>query len=880
MKRSALQFLAAPTFDDEEKTRIAFLLNTILITFLIGDISYLVFSLLAALGQTPSANYLNILLLGGIVVVWLVGLLVLLRWGHVRTAAISFVVSWWCIVSLSYIGLGTVKTSGLSAYIVVVIIAALLLGGRAALALGFISVVTESALFYAEQVGLISSFGNNQLDTVTVWVIASLYIILASVFLYLAASSISKASARARQHERALAERNQDLEREIALHSQTEEAYRLLVEQMSQGLFIFQDNHIVFANKAVADQTGRTLAELLSLENPYELIYPDDRALVAQNLQNQTSGETAPQHYDFRLMEKAGQIRWIEIFALPIKYRGKAAIQALTVDVTERRQHEKTLRDSEEIARQFQEKLKALHELSIVLTKANSLDDLCRLVIVSGCNHLEFDRLGLWMIEEETGEVAAIYGIDEQGALRFDGNVEYRLKSDPRIIELLSDKASVKVWEDVALFNHQHQPVGHGWNAIALLWNGDEVIGGIAADNLLKQKPLLPYQSELLGLYGTTVGHLITRKRTEEQLRHSEERFAKAFQASPVPIAICTVNDLSYVNVNDSWVKLFGYSRDEAIGRTGAELNIWVDKGEYTRLSTALNEQSWLPDQDIMVRTKNGDVLYALWSAVEITLQQGTFMLSMTYDITERKQAELQRLELALTNERLQFLTEFLGNMSHDLKTPLAVIKTSLYLLEQLRDPEKQKGQLRKINEQTQSLERYIQDILTISRLDHTESLINDSVAAVNLNTLIQRVEDELRPSAEKKNLRTVLNLDINMPTVLGDEDELYRAMINLVENAFNYTPEGGMVAIDTFKDEYHAVAKVSDTGIGISEAELPHIFDRFYRSEQAKADVKSGSGLGLAIVKRVIDLHRGTIEVESIPGKGTTFAVRLPVGK
>ena len=117
------------------------------------------------------------------------------------------------------------------------------------------------------------------------------------------------------------------------------------------------------------------------------------------------------------------------------------------------------------------------------------------------------------------------------------------------------------------------------------------------------------------------------------------------------------------------------------------------------------------------------------------------------------------------------------------------------------------------------------------------------------------------------------------MPTVPGDEDELYRAMINLVENAFNYTPEGGMVAIDTFTHEQHAVAKVSDTGIGISEAELPHIFDRFYRSEQAKADVKSGSGLGLAIVKRVIDLHHGTIEVKSVPGKGTTFAVRLPVG-
>src|SRR5262249_10911895 len=159
---------------------------------------------------------------------------------------------------------------------------------------------------------------------------------------------------------------------------------------------IFQDNHIVFANKAVADQTSRTLDKLLSLENLLELVHSDDRTFVAQNLQSQMRDEPTSRRYDFRLMEKAGQIRWIEIFASRIMYRGQAAIQAFTIDVTERRQ-------SEEIARQFQEKLKALHELSIVLTKANSLDELCCLAIVSGCNYLGFDRLGLWTLDEETG---------------------------------------------------------------------------------------------------------------------------------------------------------------------------------------------------------------------------------------------------------------------------------------------------------------------------------------------------------------------------------------------------------------------------------------------------------------------------------------------
>ena len=871
-------FFAAPSFEDEDKTRTAYLLNTILITFLLGDLIYIVVSLLAARGQTPSPNWLIILINGSVVVLCLLGLMVLLRRGYVRVAAISFVLSWWCIITLSYIAIGSVKASGLSAYFVMVIIAALLLGGRAALAFGAISVLAGAALFYAEQVGLLTQYGNTPLESVSVWLVTSLYIVLASVFLYLAANSISKAIARARQQERALAERNRDLEREIALHNQAEEAYRLLVDQMSQGLLIILDNRIVFANKAVTDVSGRTLDELLSLKDPFELIHPDDRALVAQNMQRRLEDEPSPQRYDFRLTGAAGQSRWVEIFAARIMYRGRAAIQALIVDVTERKQHEKTLRESEGIAREFQEKLKALHELSIVLTKANSLEELYRLAVEAGCSYLGFDRLGLWTVDPQSGEIKARYGTDEHGALRYEFDSAYDYNSDANIAEVLRDKASVKIWEDVALFNGQHQVVGYGWNAMAILWNGDEIIGVIAADNLLRQKSLLPDQPELLALYGTTVGHLIARKRTEEHLKFSEERFAKAFEASPIPIAICAGTDSAYADVNDSWVKLYGYSREEAVGHTGVELNIWVEEGERNRLITGFDQQGWLSGQEIAVRTKKGEILFVVWSGVEFTLREGTFTLLMTYDITARKQAEQQRLELALANKRVELLTEFLGNMSHDLKTPLTVINTSLYLLKQVREPDKQESQLKKINDQTQLLEKYIQDILTISRLDHTQSLVPDAMTAVNLNTLIHKVEDELRPSAERKNLKTRLDLDVNLPSIPGDEDELYRAMINLLENAFNYTPDGGMVSIATFWQDHYVVAKVSDTGIGISEAELPHIFERFYRSANAKASVKSGSGLGLAIVKRVIDLHHGSIEVESIPGKSTTFAVRLPV--
>jgi signal transduction histidine kinase len=105
----------------------------------------------------------------------------------------------------------------------------------------------------------------------------------------------------------------------------------------------------------------------------------------------------------------------------------------------------------------------------------------------------------------------------------------------------------------------------------------------------------------------------------------------------------------------------------------------------------------------------------------------------------------------------------------------------------------------------------------------------------------------------------------------------LRRAFTNLVENATYYTPAGQVVMVRTRQNEQKILVEITDTGIGIDEATLPYIFDRFYRSPEAKLLIRSGSGLGLAIVKRVIEMHRGWVEVESVMGKGTTFRVLLP---
>src|SRR5262249_16253473 len=150
----------------------------------------------------------------------------------------------------------------------------------------------------------------------------------------------------------------------------------------------------------------------------------------------------------------------------------------------------------------------------------------------------------------------------------------------------------------------------------------------------------------------------------------------------------------------------------------------------------------------------------------------------------------------------------------------------------------------------------------------------------VNLNDLVIEVEKKLQPIAEKKRQHTTLKLDDTLPAVVGSHDELYRVVINLLENALNYTPDDGSVSVKTGSQNGTAMLEFSDTGIGIDQKDLPHIFERFYRGDEARALVSGGTGLGLSIVKKIVDLHSGQIEVESSLGKGTCFRVRLPLNR
>jgi two-component system, OmpR family, phosphate regulon sensor histidine kinase PhoR len=219
---------------------------------------------------------------------------------------------------------------------------------------------------------------------------------------------------------------------------------------------------------------------------------------------------------------------------------------------------------------------------------------------------------------------------------------------------------------------------------------------------------------------------------------------------------------------------------------------------------------------------------------------------------------------------------DFVGNVSHELKTPLAAIRGFAETLRDgaLDEPPVARRFTGRILEQCRRLQALLDDLLTLSRL---ESVALREREPVDLDAVVRQAADTLAPLAREKSVRVELAAT-GSPVVLGEADAIERLVLNLLENAIKYNRPEGQVSALLSTSGPDVLLEVSDTGIGIPPDALPRIFERFYRVDKGRAREEGGTGLGLAIVKHVAQAHGGQVDVESRLGRGTTFRVRLPL--
>jgi heavy metal sensor kinase len=253
--------------------------------------------------------------------------------------------------------------------------------------------------------------------------------------------------------------------------------------------------------------------------------------------------------------------------------------------------------------------------------------------------------------------------------------------------------------------------------------------------------------------------------------------------------------------------------------------------------------------------------------------------LSRRIDVAQTED-ELGRLATTLneTFGRLEQAFErqarFTADASHELRTPLSVVMTHAELaLRKERSPEEYREALETVLEASKQMKALVEGLLTLARADARQALI--AAVEVPLHVVVEEVAAVLGPLAlERKVAVTVHATPLN---VTGDRDRLREAVANLLTNAIRYTSENGKVDVTLQEEAGVAVFQVADTGIGIPEQDQPHLFERFFRADSARARDQGGAGLGLAITKWIVEAHRGTIAFSSREGTGTTFTVRLP---
>lgn len=383
-------------------------------------------------------------------------------------------------------------------------------------------------------------------------------------------------------------------------------------------------------------------------------------------------------------------------------------------------------------------------------------------------------------------------------------------------------------------------------------------------------------------------------KSAMEELQRSEERFAKAFQASPVALSISTMKDGKMIDVNYGFLELFGYQREEVIGRTAGELKMYEHAEERDKVISQLLKHGFIRNKEITCNTKTGTKIQVIFAMEMIELHGEKCLITTALDITDKYKAEeklksyADLLEQKVTERTLELTqalerekevgdmkSRFVSIASHEFRTPLSTILSSTYLLEQIKDNEEDRSKhYNRIRSAVKNLTFILTEFLSLDKLEQRK--VNVESELFDLDTLASEVIDEIRIA-----YRLSVPIDyvhVGPRLIYQDKRIIRNLFLNLVSNAAKYSPPDKLIKLRTIVDKGKLTIHVIDEGIGIPLEDQKLIFNKFFRAHNSNHI--QGTGLGLNISKRYVELLGGEIDFKSIPGAGTEFMIYLPIQK
>ncbi len=366
------------------------------------------------------------------------------------------------------------------------------------------------------------------------------------------------------------------------------------------------------------------------------------------------------------------------------------------------------------------------------------------------------------------------------------------------------------------------------------------------------------------------------RALTEQRLRESEAMIRKVFETSQDAVTIARMSDGTFRDVNESFFRQIGYERAEVIGKTLPELNLWGDLAQARELIRRLQADSAIKHMEISLRRKDGVVVPYFVSAVLIELGAELCAVAILHDITEMKETQRELMvarEAAL--DASQAKSGFLSSMSHEIRTPMnAILGMTELLADSTLDPDQRKY-LDIMRSNGNALLALINDILDLAKIESGRLSLEQT--SFQLDAVTDQVMETFGMRAHGKGLELIARVAPGTPlNLLGDPLRLRQILVNLLGNAIKFTETGEVVLTVERDRESHAPGClhfcVSDTGMGISRAQIAKLFQSFTQADSSTTRRFGGTGLGLTIVKRLVELMGGRVWVESEPGKGSCF--------
>ena len=599
-----------------------------------------------------------------------------------------------------------------------------------------------------------------------------------------------------------------------------------------------------------------------------KLFGPEGRDDAIRQMREITRGERSDYRVEQRVRHRSGKWVWVESRGLVVSRNAKGGplrMVGTAVDISHRKETEAAHVRQKEF-------LEALHQTALDLLARHEMADLLQAIVERSCALLDAPFGELSLVEGDELVVRAftknqpfLQGdrIGRNGAAlswRVHDTGEFVVVDDysqHRDRRAIYDERPVRA---AAIF-----PILHGSRCLGVLGLSRMRPGHTFSPEEIQRGAMLARQAALVvhnaGIYDDAVRETETRT---VALRESEERFRAVFDKSPIIISLITLPEGRFVEVNAAGLAAFGIAREEIVGRTSADLGLWVDPAARRRYIDRLILEGGVSGFEADLRRKNGEIFTVVFSGNVIRIGGQSYCLNTVQDITVQKQA-MERLR---QSHKIELLGNLAGGIAHDFNNILTGILSNVDLARlDLAENHPARPSIDRIRATAGHAKNLVQQILTFSRMEEGKLVPKRLQSAV-------RGAVQLMRTTIPSMMRVEADISEDCPPVMADETQIHQVVMNLCTNAWHALPEhGGSITVSLQPSGSNVVLTVRDNGCGMDSATLQRIFEPFFTTK----DTGKGTGLGLSVTHGIVKSHGGVIHVESAPGQGSVFEISLP---